>query len=111
MPRGKLGEDGAEQQVGEVLGDPLFVELAFIKRTLMERPMIGTRYECLAAEDEGKHFEPVTLFVRGKLEQPLVVAGDPENGGKIDLEELFRNGSGTGVIKPPAATVGQNAPA
>ena len=52
-------------------------------------PVRGGRKECLPAEEEYEHSEPVAAVGGAEREQTVVVSGQVENGGEIDLAELL----------------------
>jgi hypothetical protein len=65
----------------------------------------------LAAKNQSKDLEPMTAVIFGKGEKAVVVAGQVQDGRQIKFKELFGNGPGTGKIKPPLGTIGQDTPA
>ena len=72
----ELRKDLAEDQIGEVSGNALFVETAFFDGALMEGARVGCAWqEGLAPEDQREHLEPVAALRLGEGEQAVVVAG------------------------------------
>lgn len=53
----------------------------------------------------------MTALGFGERAQALVVTRKVEQGGKVDLEELFRDGPGALIVESPSRAVGQDAQA
>ena len=88
------------------------VEPAFFQRPLVQRARVGVAgEERFPTEEQDEQLQTVTALGFGECEQVLVVAGKVEQRGKVDLEELFRDGPGALEIEPPARAIGQDAPA
>jgi len=69
----------------------------------VQRARVGVAgEERFPAEEQDEQLQSVAALGLGEREQALVVAGKVEQGGKVDLEELFRDGPGALEIEPPA---------
>ena len=81
-----------EDQPGQACRNPFLIEAPFFYRALMDCPFIGCiRQKGIPPEDKREHLQPMAPLGLGEGKQAVVVAGDIEHNGKIDLEELFRN--------------------
>ena len=73
---GELGEDAAEDQVGNVGGDPLLVETAFVEHPLMQSTRVGCPVEKgFPAKQQDEQLQPVATSGLGECKEVVVVAG------------------------------------
>ena len=69
------------------------------------------REERLPTEQENKKLQAMPTLIARQGEQPVVVAGDVQGGGQVDLKEPFRDRTRALIVKPPMRAVGQDTPA
>ena len=88
------------------------MEPALVERPLVQGARVGGAGEKrFPAEEEDEQFQPMAALGFGEREEVLVVAGEVEDGRKVNLEELLRDGPGALVVEPPARAIGEDAPA
>ena len=88
-------EDTAEYQIGQVGGDPLLVETAFVEHSLMEGTRVGRPgKKGFTTKEQYVQLQPMAALGLGEREEAIVVAGKIEDGRQVDFEELLRRRTG-----------------
>ena len=87
------------------------MESALGESPLMQRLALrALREERFAPEQENKKLQAMPTLIARQGEQPVVVAGDVQDGGQVDLKEPFRDRTRALIVEPPMRAVGEDAP-
>ena len=109
---GELREDPLEDLGGEIAGDALLVEAAFVDGVAVEtRRPFRAGQEGRAPEDQREDLQPVAAGFRRRGEQVAAGRRGGEERRQVDLEELLGDGARALPVEPPAGAVGEDAPA
>ena len=109
---GELREDPLEDLGGEIAGDALLVEAAFVDGvTVKARRPFRVGQEGRAPERQREDLEPVAAGFRRGGEQVAARRRGVEERRQIELEELLGDGARALPVEPPAGAVGEDAPA
>ena len=77
----------------------------------MEGARIGSgRQKRFPAKYQREDAQGMASLLVIQLEQAIAMAGDSQDGRKVEFEELFGHGARTGIVQPPPIAIRQDAP-